>query len=47
LLSFSLGVFMEFISERLFGRVSGDILGATNEIARTICLLLIAVMVIS
>lgn len=47
LLSFSLGVFMEFISERLFGRVSGDILGATNEIARTICLLLIAFMVIA
>lgn len=46
-LSFSLGVFMEFISERLFGRVSGDVLGATNEIVRAICLLLIAVMVIA
>ncbi len=46
LLSFSLGFFMEIVSERTFGGVSGDILGATNEITRAICLLLIAVMVI-
>lgn len=47
LLSFSLGVVMEFISGRLFGRVSGDVLGATNEINRAVCLLLIAFMVVT
>lgn len=45
LVIFSLGVFMAQISERLFKRISGDILGATNEIGRALCLLLIALMV--
>ncbi|MGB9854895.1 MAG: adenosylcobinamide-GDP ribazoletransferase, partial [Candidatus Bathyarchaeales archaeon] len=47
LLTFFLGWFMEFVSEKLFGRVSGDVLGATNEINRAICLLLIASMVVA
>ncbi|MEM2953528.1 MAG: adenosylcobinamide-GDP ribazoletransferase [Candidatus Bathyarchaeia archaeon] len=46
LLSFSLGFFMGLVSERTFGGVSGDVLGATNEITRAICILLITVMVV-
>lgn len=42
LISFLTGVFMEKLSERVFGGTSGDTLGATNEIVRTLCLLLIA-----
>jgi len=42
---FLLGVAMEHVSEKLFGRISGDILGATNEISRAACLILIAIMV--
>lgn len=42
LISFLAGFFMEKFSERVFGGTSGDTLGATNEIVRAICLLLIA-----
>ncbi|MBX5320484.1 MAG: adenosylcobinamide-GDP ribazoletransferase [Candidatus Bathyarchaeota archaeon] len=42
LVSFLAGFFMEKLSERVFGGASGDTLGATNEIVRAICLLLIA-----
>ncbi len=47
LVSFLAGFFMEKLSERVFGGTSGDALGATNEIVRTLCLLLIASGVIS
>ncbi|MCS7096407.1 MAG: adenosylcobinamide-GDP ribazoletransferase [Candidatus Bathyarchaeota archaeon] len=39
-----LGLLMERVSEKLFGRVSGDVIGATNEIARATSLLLIALL---
>ncbi|MBC7130014.1 adenosylcobinamide-GDP ribazoletransferase [Candidatus Bathyarchaeota archaeon] len=47
LLSLALGIIMERVSTRLFGRVSGDVMGATNEIGRALSLLLIAAMVMA
>lgn len=44
-ITFLLGLLMEKASEKLFGRVSGDAIGATNEIARASSLLLIAALV--
>jgi len=35
---------MEKVSERVFGGVSGDTIGATNEVARAITLILLASM---
>ncbi|MEM2099026.1 MAG: adenosylcobinamide-GDP ribazoletransferase [Candidatus Bathyarchaeia archaeon] len=35
LLSVLLGFFMEIVAKRVFGGVSGDIIGATNEVTRT------------
>lgn len=42
---FLLGLLMERVSEKLFGRVSGDVIGATNEVARAVSLLLIVTLV--
>jgi cobalamin synthase len=33
---------MEKVSERVFGGVSGDTIGATNEVARAVTLILLA-----
>lgn len=45
-LGITIGVVMEKVSEHLFGRVSGDVIGATNEICRGASLLLIAALVV-
>jgi adenosylcobinamide-GDP ribazoletransferase len=37
---------MEKVSERVFGGVSGDMVGATNEVARAVALVLFAVVLI-
>ncbi|MEM3640435.1 MAG: adenosylcobinamide-GDP ribazoletransferase [Candidatus Bathyarchaeia archaeon] len=42
LISFLAGFFMEKLSEKIFGGTSGDVLGATNELVRAVCLLIIA-----
>ncbi|MCK5628266.1 adenosylcobinamide-GDP ribazoletransferase [Candidatus Bathyarchaeota archaeon] len=42
LLSFLWGVFMERVSRSVFGGVSGDMIGATNETARAVTLVLMA-----
>lgn len=42
LTSFSAGFSLEKLSERIFGGTSGDVLGATNELVRAICLLVVA-----
>ncbi|MBS7659928.1 MAG: adenosylcobinamide-GDP ribazoletransferase [Candidatus Bathyarchaeia archaeon] len=46
LLGITIGIAMERVSERLFGRVSGDVIGATNEICRGASILLIAALVV-
>ncbi len=38
------GLFMEQIGKRVFGGVSGDMIGATNEAARALCLILVAIV---
>ena len=40
------GVFMEKVAKRIFGGVSGDMIGATNEGARSLTLVLIAVVAV-
>lgn len=45
LLSLALGLLMEKVSSRLFGRVSGDVMGATNEVCRGLILFTTAWMV--
>ncbi len=35
---------MEKVSENVFGGVSGDMIGATNEVARAVTLILFAVV---
>ena len=35
---------MKKVSENVFGGVSGDMIGATNEVARAITLILIAIV---
>ncbi len=42
LISFFAGFFLEKLSEKIFGGTSGDVLGATNELVRAICLLVVA-----
>ena len=44
LVSVPVGLFMEEVSVKVFGGVSGDTIGATNEVARTITLVLLAVV---
>jgi len=43
LVSVPVAFFMRAISNRIFGGVSGDTIGATNEVARTVTLVLLAV----
>lgn len=42
LLSFLLGVLMEIVAEIVFGGVSGDMMGATNEVTRAATLVFLA-----
>ena len=44
LVSIPVALMMEKISEGVFGGVSGDTIGATNEVARAVTLILIAVV---
>ena len=44
LVSIPVAFVMEKVSENVFGGVSGDIIGATNEVARAITLILIAIV---
>lgn len=46
-ISFLAGILMEKVSERVFGGTSGDVLGATNELVRAVCLLMVAGGVVS
>ncbi len=41
-----IGVFMEKVGNRIFGGVSGDMIGATNETARTATLVLTAIVLL-
>ena len=43
LISVPVALVMENVSERIFGGVSGDTIGATNEVARAVALLVLAV----
>ncbi|MDW8040608.1 MAG: adenosylcobinamide-GDP ribazoletransferase [Nitrososphaerota archaeon] len=45
--SFAAGFLMEKLSEKTFGGTSGDVLGATNELVRALCLLMTALEVAS
>jgi adenosylcobinamide-GDP ribazoletransferase len=45
LLSLIAGIVMEIIADRVFGGVSGDIIGATNEATRMVVLLVLASVV--
>jgi len=42
LVSIPVALLMKIVAERVFGGVSGDMIGATNEVARAITLILIA-----
>jgi len=42
LASISVALVMEKVAENVFGGVSGDMIGATNEVARAVTLILIA-----
>jgi adenosylcobinamide-GDP ribazoletransferase len=42
LISVLLGAFMERVGKRVFGGVSGDVIGATNETARAVALVFVA-----
>jgi adenosylcobinamide-GDP ribazoletransferase len=42
LISFLLGAFMERVAKSVFGGVSGDMIGATNETARAVTLVFVA-----
>ena len=42
LVSIPIALLMEKVAERVFGGVSGDMIGATNEVARAVTLILIA-----
>ena len=42
LISVLLGVFMERVAKSVFGGVSGDMIGATNEIVRAVTLVFMA-----
>jgi adenosylcobinamide-GDP ribazoletransferase len=44
LISIPIAFVMEKVSERVFGGVSGDMIGATNEVARSVTLVLFAVV---
>jgi adenosylcobinamide-GDP ribazoletransferase len=44
LISIPVAFVMEKVSERVFGGVSGDMIGATNEVARSVTLILFAVV---
>ena len=44
LVSIPVAFVMEKIAENVFGGVSGDMIGATNEVARAVTLILIAVV---
>jgi adenosylcobinamide-GDP ribazoletransferase len=45
LASVPVAVLMEKVAESVFGGVSGDMIGATNEVARAVTLLLLAVVI--
>jgi cobalamin synthase len=42
LVSIPVAVVMEKVAESVFGGVSGDMIGATNEVARAVTLILLA-----
>jgi adenosylcobinamide-GDP ribazoletransferase len=44
LVSIPIALAMEKVSEKVFGGVSGDAIGATNEVARAVTLILLAVV---
>ena len=44
LVSIPVALVMEKVSEKVFGGVSGDTIGATNEVARAVTLILLAVV---
>ena len=46
LLSIPVALVMERVSESVFGGVSGDTIGATNEVARAVTLILLAVVLL-
>jgi adenosylcobinamide-GDP ribazoletransferase len=46
LASIPVGLLMVKVSEKTFGGVSGDTIGATNEIARAFCLVLMAALLV-
>jgi len=46
LISILVAIVMERIAENVFGGVSGDMIGATNEVARAVTLILIAVVLV-
>jgi adenosylcobinamide-GDP ribazoletransferase len=46
LVSIPVALVMEKVSERVFGGVSGDTIGATNEVARAVTLVLLAVLTV-
>lgn len=46
MMSIVFGLFMEKVGKRVFGGVSGDMIGATNEAARALTLVLLALVLI-
>ena len=46
LVSVPVAFVMEKVSEGVFGGVSGDMIGATNEVARAVALVLFAVVLV-
>ena len=42
----ALGLFMEQVAKNVFGGVSGDMIGATNEAARALVLVLVATIAV-
>jgi adenosylcobinamide-GDP ribazoletransferase len=46
LVSVPVAFLMEKVSERVFGGVSGDMIGATNEVARAVTLILFAIVLL-
>ena len=46
LVSIPVALVMEKVAENVFGGVSGDVIGATNEVARAVTLILIAAVLV-